>query len=612
MKIKINISSIKNIILLPSIFLCFTSFSQNEGALLDWVIQTEGNGNKLGNRIVTIDSDTSNNIIVCGGFSETINLNPLGDDAFFSSWADEENIPYMAKYNEEGHLIWANTFREPNMDIIGFGKLKTDNQGNIYVFAQLNGTADFDPSTNSHIETSVNGIEYYVASYDMDGNFRWVFKLQNLMTTFTNIQDIAINDSTQSLTITGFFTNEVNFNPDTTNPVIYNTGGIYTAHIFLANYSLAGELNWVNTFDNSRTLPNFAHDYYRVTTDEVGNIFLSGLFMDSLQLNHDGQSNWIYPLYNERESFISKYDKDGLFQWYSTVRGEGGIVMNIAYNDGGVHATGVAWEDISFYNSFDSDSVLLEIEPEVSRVCFVSRVNSEFGDIEWVLPINAFGDISASSYLLDFDSENNIYLLGQFRYNGYIDFNPLSNKEYTITQNSIHQETFVAKHTKEGTFQWAFGMPGGTFTEGKGMVAVNNGLVVVGEYRGSPDVSAYSEEPVIISTDFSPSINHHSFIAKYSDENDSPTEDTLETEGLVVFPNPSSESHILQLGGLKDVYVSVELFDIQGRRIRKVYDGHVSESYFQLEVDIANLSSGLYFYAVTTSQKKYSLKFLRE
>jgi hypothetical protein len=607
-----SIVNIKLGFLIASCF-CWNSmlFTQEKGAFLDWVIQTEGSGNTLNNRVVAVDKDASNNIIICAGFNQTINLNPLGEDVFMSSWDPQETIPYMAKYDENGQLIWVNTFRDPGMDIIGLSQLKTDAQGNIYVFARLNGTADFDPSANSHIETSLNGIENYVASYDTDGNFRWVFKLQNLMSTFTNIQDIAINDATQSLTITGYFTNEVNFNPDPTNPVIYNTGGLLNRHIFLANYSLEGELNWVNTFDNSRTSLTAFHYYYRVTTDEVGNVFLSRLFMDSLQLNHDGQSNWIYPLYNERESFISKYDKDGVFQWYSTVRGEGGIVMNIAYNDGGIHATGVAWEDISFYDSFDSDSVLLEIDPEVSMVCFISRVNSEFGDVEWVLPINAFGDISAFSYLLDFDSENNIYLLGQFRYSGYIDFNPLSNQEYTISQNSIHQETFVAKYTKEGAFQWAFGMPGGTFTEGKGMVAVNDGLVVVGEYRGNPDVSAYGATPVIISTDFSPSINHHSFIAKYSEGFLNTQEANLSNSEVVVFPNPSQNTNTLVFNQTPTAHTTIDLYDFQGRLIQPVFKGDISAG-MEITVDLSGLSSGMYLYRITNNHSQQAIKFVKE
>lgn len=609
MKIKINISSIKNTILLSSIFLCFTSFSQNEGALLDWVIQTEGNGNKLGNRIVTIDSDTSNNIIVFGGFSETINLNPLGDDAFFSSWASEETIPYMAKYNEKGRLIWSKTFREQGMDIIGFRKLKTDNEGNIYTFSSLSsGTADFDPGPDSHIETT-QGVEYFVASYDPDGNFRWVFKLEQITGFNLKIQDITVNDASQSLSITGYFTNDVNFNPDTNNPVIYDTGGNLDRHIFLANYSLEGDFNWVNTFDNSRSSLNFVHDNYRVTSDETGNVFLSGHFMDSLLL--DESIDYITPLDNEYwDAFVTKFDLNGDYLWSFPIKGTNHVTLdNLTYNNSKLYLTGGIYDSVAFNSANQLNTISIKTNEPNSRP-FIAIYDSDLGLAEDVFYLTVNNSYGRSKHI-EIDNNENIIISGIF-VGEEMDFDPSPSNSAIIEHNSNQQETFLAKYTKEGDFKWAFGMPGGIFTKSTGIATIKNDVVIVGEYRGSPDVSAYSEEPVIISTDFSPSINHHSFIAKYREEKDSLPEDTIKTEGLVVFPNPSSESHILQLGGLKDVYVSVELFDIQGRRIRKVYDGHVSESNFHLEVDIANLSSGLYFYAVTTSQKKYSLKFVRE
>jgi len=598
------------ILIILTFLMSFPILSQQEGAFLDWVIQTDGTGNHLNNRVVTVDKDPSKNIIVCGGYNETINLNPLGEEVIFSSWENEETIPYMAKYDENGQLIWVNTFREPGLDIIGFNKLKTDMQGNIYTFVQLSGSGDFDPSDDVHIETS-NGIEYYVASYDTDGNFRWVFKLEEQSTGGAVVQDIEVNDNTQTFTITGFFTNAVNFNPDSSNPIIYDTGDLLYRYIFLANYSIDGDLNWVKTFDNSRSTLGIVHDYYRVTSDEEGNIFLSGLFMDSLQLDPEGGDNWIYPLHSERESFISKYDKDGVFQWYTTVRGEGGIITNLAYNDGGVYMSGVAWENISFYTIFDIDSVLLEIEQGVSEIYFITRLRSESGDVDLILPLKGYNNILSNGYLLDFDSANSIYISGQFRGDDYIDFNPSPNKEYIITQNSHQQETFLAKYSKEGEFKWAFGMPGGNFTEGNGMVVLDHDLVIVGEYRGSPNVSAYGETPVIISTDFSPSINYHSFIAKYSQGFLSTLEEDISNTAIKVFPNPSNSTHTLTFTIPTYAKVNVDLYDIQGRKLKNVYNGPVTDGIFRQEIDVSQLEEGVYFYGIEYGGKHQMVRFVR-
>jgi len=584
-------------------------FPQEKGAFLDWVIQTEGSGNTLGNRVFTVDKDASNNIIVCGGFNETLNLNPLGEDVVISSWDDEESIPYLAKYDENGQLLWVNTFREPGMDIIGFNTLKTDAQGNIYVFAQLSGTGDFDPSATSHFETSTHGVEYFVASYDTDGNFRWVFKLEKLMTAHTVIQDITVNNATQSLTITGFFTNEVNFNPDATDPVVYNTDGIFDKHIFLANYSLEGELNWVNTFDNSRSTLGTIHDYYRVASDEEGNVFLSGLFMDSLNLATDVTTPYLITTNEAPDGFIAKFNLDGMLKWQSVMKSPDFVFLtDLVASNSEVFLTGSIRDNVAFYSSDLTTFTSLSLTE--LPVPFIARYNSNTGDFISAFHVSTDNNTFGRGTKL-YKSGANIYLLGNFTGNGSLDFNPSSTNENWIANNSHHQETFLAKYTQEGEFKWAFGMPGGTFTEGKGIVALNDGIVIVGEYRGSPDVSAYGETPVIISTDFSPSINYHTFIAKYSQGILNNLNQENSNPNIKVFPNPSKTKHTLTFTVPAHTKVNIDLFDIQGRKLKNIFNRQVSDGIFQQVIDVSQLEEGVYFYGVELGGKQQMVRFVR-
>ncbi|MCC5923579.1 MAG: T9SS type A sorting domain-containing protein [Crocinitomicaceae bacterium] len=607
-----NVINIKIGALVASCILCSSVlFSQQKGAFLDWVIQTEGSGDMLGHRIFDVTKTSTNDIITVGLFSHTVNFNPLFQEVLFTSDVEDPETArgYFSKYSEQGELEWIKIVTQGR---VGIHFVKTDHQDNIYIAGVMQDTVDFDLDPASSHLLGATGSEYFVASYDTDGNFRWVFKLEKMTTnSFLKIKDIAVNEATQTISVTGHFSNSINFSSNTSNPVIKNTQGMLQTHIFLANYSLEGELNWVNTFDNSRSTLGTVHDYYRVASDEEGNVFLSGLFMDSLQLDPVVESAWVHPLYGERESFLVKHDKNGVYQWHNTVRGEAFQVVNIAYNNGYVYLTGGSGSDITFYYNADLDSTIIEKEDSLSGLFFVSQFHSNSGEFTTIIEKKAYESIHGGTYLLSFDNYNNIYLSGQFRFTGYIDFNPLSDEEFNVTQNSHHQETFLAKYTQEGEFKWAFGMPGGTFTEGKGIVALNDGVVIVGEYRGSPDVSAYGETPIIISTDFSPSINHHSFIAKYSQGFLNTLEEGLSNNEILLFPNPSQHTNTLVFKNPASTKTRIDLYDIQGRLIQPVYQGIISEG-MEIEVDISGLSSGMYLYRVTDNTMQQALKFIKE
>jgi len=77
-----------------------------------------------------------------------------------------------------------------------------------------------------------------------------------------------------------------------------------------------------------------------------------------------------------------------------------------------------------------------------------------------------------------------------------------------------------------------------------------------------------------------------------------------------LFPNPSTHSNTLQINGASQQYVTVQLYDMQGRFIRTVYDGELEEQQ-AITTNVSDLSSGMYFYSVIIHQQKHTLKFVK-
>ena len=601
-----SINKVLGILVLMTFNLLFVGLStaQQKGAFLEWVIQTKGEGNLLAHGVLDVSTSLNNEIIVVGGFNRTVDFDPLFDGFSIETPYQDTTISFLAKYSTKGKLIWINV-----MDADLMENLKTDEEGNIYVTGKFKRSVDFDPGSDSVI-LHPDSEDYFVASYTSNGSFRWVKKFHNVGSARYNIQDLSICNETQTLSFIGSFNRAVDFHPDEETEVIFDTGSMTKTFFYLANFSFSGEYNWVKAFDNSRTNGQYQRNY-RLTNNEDGDIYISGTYFDTLQLDPDNETAIVLTQNNERENFIAKYSNDGEFLWYSVTQGAGAGITNVAYNNGSVFVTGACFHDFSFYSSIQHNTTLIETDETVQRSMMVIELDAISSEVKQSILLKTYGDIIGGTRDLAFDLHNNIYVSGAFQYTGHIDFNPSTTETFNVIQSSSNAETFLAKYTKEGAFQWAFGMPGGRYTLPKGLIAINNDVIILGEYRGSPDVSAYGTTPVIISTDFSSSINPHSFIAKYSQGFLNTQESDISNSEVVVFPNPSQHTNTLIFNKTQTEQTTIDLYDIQGRLIQPVYNGTISEG-MEITVDITGLSSGLYVYRVSNATIDKTIRFVKE
>ena len=113
-----------------------------------------------------LDIDPWGNIVIAGGFEQTVDLDP-GDDQYLLTAVGAEDA-FVTKLSPAGGLIWARAFAgagaERAVDVA------VDENGNVYSTGPFDGGVDFDPGFATDVLTSVGGSDVFVAKLDGLGN----------------------------------------------------------------------------------------------------------------------------------------------------------------------------------------------------------------------------------------------------------------------------------------------------------------------------------------------------------------------------------------------------------------------------------------------------------
>lgn len=84
----------------------------------------------------------------------------------------------------------------------------------------------------------------------------------------------------------------------------------------------------------------------------------------------------------------------------------------------------------------------------------------------------------------------------------------------------------------------------------------------------------------------------------------------LEVNVLSVFPNPSQGSSTIEVNINEAQTIDLKVFNVLGELVHTIVSEKVSAGVHRYTFDTSNLSSGVYFYQLTTKTKKYSVKLM--
>lgn len=386
---------------------------------------------------------------------------------------------FMAKYDKDGNLIWANQGGSPFPEW-GWG-IVADQWGNVYCTGEISDTSVFGLDT----VISAGDRDVFITKLDRNGEFIWTKRFGN--TGNDRGKDITI-DSRGDIYVTGFMQDEVTIDGTTIgttgvrnafivkldssgnyvhiksiepkyaegkhieadmNGSIYLTGELlYNNYIsgyevlgstglswrdgFIAKLDTSLQTQWVElvagSFLNSGTGLAISNNYVYMTGFYSYTADFSGT---SLTYNGDGTNTTT--ILSSGDAFVSKYDFEGNHKW---VKGFGGVDLETS------HGIAVSRNDDIYFGGTFEDTVMFgsyELISKGLKDMFVTKLDS-LGNVIWAKSQGNF----AHDYLyaIGIDSVQNIYCGGTYSNDELFDtiqmYSPTNNFSGLVSKLTQH------------------------------------------------------------------------------------------------------------------------------------------------------------------------------
>ena len=176
---------------------------------------------------------------------------------------------------------------------------------------------------------------------------------------------------------------------------------------------------------------------------EGGNIFLSGTFMDSIKFD---ETTTLYSENAVTDYFYSEFDADGNLNWVKHIKAShnplSGMMFDINANPDYLTMTGVFSDTVVIEDQILVSDSLLDVH--------VIRTNLS-GDLQWLRKIGGKGYVY--SYNIAFDDDENVYVSGYYNAPSLI-IDSTDTEQITVEGNAGGYDFFVAKFNSAGIFQW--------------------------------------------------------------------------------------------------------------------------------------------------------------
>lgn len=141
-----------------------------------WVKTFEGSPTAFTGYKKLVKTDGLGNIIVCGDFSESIDLDPSPTSQYILNAPSTGSFigpaVFTCKLNSNGNFVWAQSVEVNSAS--GFLSIDVDGLNNIYLSTGLNQNSDLDGGTGICILPFTNGgYNYFISKINSNGVFQW-------------------------------------------------------------------------------------------------------------------------------------------------------------------------------------------------------------------------------------------------------------------------------------------------------------------------------------------------------------------------------------------------------------------------------------------------------
>lgn len=212
---------------------------------------------------------------ITGFFNGTVDFDP-GASEFEMEGEPFNNTGYLLKLDSAGNFQLARKFGGTG-PVICYD-LDLDAAGNIYIGGNFQGTADLDPGAGilEYTSTFVNG---FALKLDASANFVWAKNIESVESVIPYSIDVSPTGTVMS---SGYMETNTDFDPDPAGIFELGLSSNNAMGAFISLLDNNGDFIYAFEFGGC----NFA-DYHGAYTDAANNIYISGAFETTVDINPD-------------------------------------------------------------------------------------------------------------------------------------------------------------------------------------------------------------------------------------------------------------------------------------------------------------------------------------
>jgi hypothetical protein len=319
--------------------------------------------------------------------------------------------------------------------------ISTDNKGNVFETGEFSGSVTFGLYTITYSGPSSGPA--FLVKFDSNGNALWAVGAQVPNGNDASRGLSVTTDKVGNSYITGFFTDSVAFGS-------FRLGTKGT-DVFLVKFAPNGNVLWAK--DSKEISNKNANTAFSVAIDNVGNVYVSGQFGDTISFGS------YTAICNGYDVFLVKYDSNGNALWLKNGITSNSLTSSYSYevatdSNNNVYLTGAFLDTISF------GTYKLTTAGAFGSI-FLVKYDSN-GNVKWaknsVVPNSMFPFIFNTSYSIVADKSGSIYITGKF-------VDTITFGAYLLSTNRPY-DIFLVKYDSTGNVVWA--QSGKSLFEGTG------------------------------------------------------------------------------------------------------------------------------------------------
>ncbi len=355
-------------------------------------------------------------------------------------------------------------------------EMTTDADGNVILFGNFEGIANFDPKGSGMELDSGISEDFFLAKYENNGKLIWIKQFIAEGNAYEKNKATGLMiDPNGYILISGAFANSLELD----NENLQNATGNLNA--FIAQFDTDGNLNWQHALKSDDKVEPF-----ELGLDQQNNIILTGYFTGTTDFD---PSENIASLSVEgdpfnRDAFILKLDNLGNFLWVkkigSTANDEANSLTITSEND--IVLTGYFSGMVDFDTDENEESFLMSTG---NVDIFLAKYDSD-GNYIFAKRYGSATTLTVAEqgYAVVTDDDNSIYFAGVFREELILDE---SSSDGTLIGNG-NSDAFLAKLNQDGDFLWANCICGPEYEAAYDLsLGLQNDIYLIGHFGGILD-----------------------------------------------------------------------------------------------------------------------------